>query len=174
VFQVETENSRITLADATVAMAGEKRVRGFEVGVSGSITEKWDVFGGYTYLDAKLLKAGGSGAAFGLQDGQPFPNTPKSSVSLWTTYEVLPQLSISGGAYYVDKVMGSTNPALRKWIPDYWRFDAGATYVVNEKVNLQLNIQNLTDEVYFNQAYPTHYASIAPGRSAVLTLNARF
>ncbi len=64
VFEVKTTNSRITLADATVAMAGEKRVRGFEVGASGSITDKWDIFGGYTYLDAILVKAGGAAAAF--------------------------------------------------------------------------------------------------------------
>ncbi len=174
VFQVKTTNARITQTDGTVAMAGEKRVRGFEVGASGSITDKWDVFGGYTYLDAILVKNGGAGAAAGLTDGQPFPNTPKNSFSLWTTYEVLPRLSISGGANYMAKVMGSTNPTTPKWVPDYWRFDASATYVINEHLTAQLNVQNLTDEVYFTQAYPTHYATIAPGRSAVLSLNAKF
>lgn len=174
VFQVETTNARITQTDGTVAMAGEKRVRGFEIGASGSINEKWDVFGGYTYLDAELVKNGGSGAAAGLTDGQPFPNTPKHSFSIWTTYEVLPQLTIGGGATYMDKVMGSTNPTLPKFVPDYWRFDATASYVINERLTAQLNIQNITDETYFTQAYPTHYATIAPGRSAVLTLNAKF
>ena len=173
-FQVDTTNARITQADGTVAMAGEKRVRGFEIGASGSITEKWDVFGGYTYLDAVLVKNGGAGAAAGLTDGQPFPNTPKNSFSLWTTYQVLPALSVGAGANYMDKVMGSTNPNLPKWVPDYWRFDANATYVINEHLSAQLNIQNLTDEVYYSQAYPTHFATIAPGRSAVLTLNAKF
>ena len=174
VFEVKTTNSRITLADATVAMAGEKRVRGFEVGASGSITDKWDIFGGYTYLDAILVKAGGAAAAFGLQDGQPFPNTPKNSLAIWTTYRILPKLSVGGGANYMSKVMGSTNPALPKFIPGYWRFDLNANYEISQNLNVQLNIQNLTDKVYFNQAYPTHYASIAPGRSAFVTLNAKF
>lgn len=174
VFEVKTTNARITQADSTVAMAGEKRVRGFEVGVSGSVTDKWDVFGGYTYLDAILVKNGGAGAAAGLTDGQPFPNTPKSSASLWTTYKVLPRLTVGGGANYMAKVMGSTNPTLPKFVPSYWRFDATATYVINERLTAQLNVQNLTDEVYFTQAYPTHYATIAAGRSAVLSLNAKF
>lgn len=174
VFEVKTDNARITQTDGTVAMAGEKRVRGFEIGASGSITDKWDVFGGYTYLDAILVKNGGSGAAAGLTDGQPFPNTPKNSASLWTTYKVLPRLTIGGGANYMAKVMGSTNPNLPKFVPSYWRFDANATFVINERLTAQLNVQNLTDEVYFSQAYPTHYATIAPGRSAVLSLNAKF
>jgi catecholate siderophore receptor len=174
VFEVKTTNARITQADGAVAMAGEKRVRGFEVGASGSITDKWDVFGGYTYLDAILVKNGGSGAAAGLTDGQPFPNTAKNSASIWTTYQVLPRLKIGGGANYMDKVMGSTSRTVPKFVPDYWRFDANASYVISDNLTAQLNIQNLTNETYFSQAYPTHYATIAPGRSAVLSLNAKF
>lgn len=174
VFEVKTSNAKITQTDGTVAMAGEKRVRGFEVGASGSITDKWDVFGGFTYLDAILVKNGGSGAAAGLTDGQPFPNTPKNSFAVQTTYQVLPRLTIGAGANYMAKVMGSTNPATPKWVPSYWRFDANATYVINDHLTARLNLQNLTDEVYYSQAYPTHYATIAPGRSAVLSLNAKF
>jgi catecholate siderophore receptor len=174
VFEVKTSNAKITQTDGTVAMAGEKRVRGFEIGASGSITEKWNVFGGYTYLDAILVKNGGSGAAAGLTDGQPFPNTPKNSFALQTTYAVTSKLKIGAGANYMDKVMGSTSKTTPKWVPDYWRLDANASHVINDRMTAQLNIQNLTDKVYFTQAYPTHYATIAPGRSAVLSLNAKF
>lgn len=174
IFQVLTTNARITQTDGTVAMAGEKRVRGFELGFSGSITDQWEVFGGYTYLDAILVRNGGAGAAAGLTDGQPFPNTPKHSFALWTTYEIVPDLTLGFGANYMAKVMGSTNPTLPKFVPGYWRFDASATYEFDEHYSVQLNVQNLTDEVYFTQAYPTHYATIAPGRSAVLTLNVKF
>lgn len=184
IFRVETTNARVALdSSGVVALAGEKRVDGFEIGLSGSITDKWDVFAGYTYLDAKIVDGGfranpipGGPNLPALSTGAPFPNTPKNSFSLWTTYEVLPQLTIGGGAYYVDKVFGSstTDPNAQKWVPDYWRLDATASYRFNDKLDLQLNIQNLTDETYFNQAYPTHYAGVAPGRSAVLTLNAKF
>lgn len=174
VFQIKTTNVRITQADNTVTNAGKRRVRGFEIGASGSVTEKWDVFGGYTYLDAVLLKNGGAGAAAGLTDGQPFPNTPKNSVSLWTTYEVTPRLTVGGGANYMSKVYGSVNPTAPKWAPSYWRFDAMASYVINDNLTAQLNIQNLTDKTYYTQAYASHYATIAPGRSAVVTLSAKF
>jgi catecholate siderophore receptor len=177
VFHTETANSRITLADGTVAMAGEKEVDGVEIGVTGQITPEWMVFGGYTYLDAVLVRAGGSGAAFGLNDGLQFPNTPKHSASLTTSYQILPQLNVGMGAYYMDKVYGNASTATinsTKYIPSYTRLDLMATYVFTDDLRLQLNVQNLTDEYYFNQAYPTHYVSVAPGRSATLTLNYGF
>lgn len=173
VFDAETSNARITLTDGSIAMAGEKRVRGFEVGVSGDVTDRWQIFGGYTFLDAILVKNGGAGAAAGLTDGQPFPNTARNSASLWTTYTLTSKLTVGGGATYVDKIMGSTNPTLPKWIPAYTRIDATASYRISDRLDLQLNVQNLTDEVYFSQAYTNHYATIAPGRSVVLTLNAK-
>ena len=45
----------------------------------------------------------------------------------------------------------------------------------SKKLDLQLNVNNLFNRTYFlRKAYPAHYASIAPGRSAFVTLNARY
>jgi len=107
-----------------------------------------------------------------IQRREPLTSTPKNSASLWTTYRVLPKLTVGGGAFYVDKVWGSE--LSNKWIPSYVRVDATATYEFGSAYSLQLNVQNLTDERYFDKAYPTHYASVAPGRSAIATLNVRF
>jgi catecholate siderophore receptor len=172
IFRTETTNARITLADGTVAMAGDKQVDGVELGAAGKVTDAWQVFAGYTYLKAILVKNGGAGTAFGLQDGARFPNTPRHSVSLWSTYQLLPDVTIGGGAFYTAKVYGSQPN--NKWAPSYWRFDAMAAYKINAKLDLQLNVQNLTDKFYFNQAYPAHYLSVAPGRTATISLNAKF
>ena len=59
-------------------------------------------------------------------------------------------------------------------IPSYWRYDAMAHYQLNEHVDLQLNLQNLTDERYVTNPYQTHMAQIAPGRSALFTVNVRY
>ncbi|MGC4028092.1 MAG: TonB-dependent receptor [Steroidobacteraceae bacterium] len=171
-FRTETTNARITLQDGTVQMAGEKRVQGLELGASGNITDRWQVFGGYTYLDSELVRAGGSGASFGLQDGMQFPNTPKQSASLWTTFNILPNLSVGGGGNYMAKVWGSQ--ASNKWAPSYVRWDAMANYDMSETWGFQVNVQNLTNKRYFDRAYPTHYLGIAPGRSATITANVKF
>ncbi|AOY95272.1 TonB-dependent receptor [Cupriavidus sp. USMAA2-4] len=171
-FRIDTTNARITLQDGTAAMAGDKRVQGFELGFSGNVTNDWAVFGGYTHLKSELRNAGGAGAAFGLANGTSFPNTPDDSFSLWTTYQVLPKFTLGGGAYYVSKIWG--NESTNKWVPSYWRFDAMASYRVNKNLALQLNVQNLTDKVYYSQAYASHYATMAPGRAFIFSANVRF
>ena len=80
-------------------------------------------------------------------NGHQFPNTPKHAATLWTTY-VFPSigLTIGGGASYVDKQYGDA--ANSKWIPSYTRWDAMASYAIQNNISLQLNVQNLTDKVY--------------------------
>ena len=43
-----------------------------------------------------------------------------------------------------------------------------AACAYGSKINLQLNVQNLTDEVYFVRPYQNHYASLGAARSAVV------
>ncbi|MFV0283107.1 MAG: TonB-dependent receptor [Castellaniella sp.] len=167
-FRVETTNARITLPDNTYAMSGDKRVDGFELGLSGNLTPAWQIYAGYTYLKSRIGENGTNSA----YEGNAFPNTPESSFSLWNTYAFTPQLTAGVGAYYVDKQYG--NEANTISIPSYWRFDAMARYQVNKTVDLQINVNNLSNETYYDKAYPSHYASIAPGRSAVATLNLHF
>ena len=64
----------------------------------------------------------------------------------------------------------SVSATTHKWTPGYARFDAMATYRVSRTVDLQLNVQNIFDKKYYASAYPI-YATWAPGRSAMLTLN---
>lgn len=180
IFRMETENSRVTSATGTAINAGTKKIEGLELGVSGNLTDSWQVMAGYTQLRSKLLNSGaintGTTAApvwvVGLYDGNEFPNTPERSASLWTTYKVLPSVTIGGGANYMSRVWGNT--ANTKWVPSYTRFDAMASFAISKNLDLQLNIQNLTDKVYFDKAYASHYANIAPGRSGTLTLNLKY
>jgi len=172
VFRSEKSNARVALTGVRggpMANVGKQRVDGIELGISGNITAQWQVFAGYTYLDSELVKA--SPASPGDQ-GKQFPNTPKQSATLWTTYAITPALTIGGGAYYMDKVYGNT--ANTKWVPSYTRFDAMASYEINRHFNVQLNIQNLTNKYYFDKAYASHYATVAPGRSAILSANFKF
>ena len=45
-------------------------------------------------------------------------------------------------------------------LPDYTRVDAGASYALSENTSIQLNIENLTDELYFPHAHGDHQASV--------------
>ena len=72
------------------------------------------------------------------------PNTPKNSFSLWTTYDITSKLTIGGGAFYVDEVYGDVGNTV--YVPSYTRYDAMASYKLTKNVDLQLNVQNLTDK----------------------------
>ncbi|WP_291375030.1 TonB-dependent receptor [Acinetobacter sp. UBA6720] len=180
IFRTEKTNTRATTDEGTTKNIGETRVDGIELGVNGNITEKWTVSAGYTYLDSELIDGGfeniGTSSApiyiANRSNGNQVQNVAKNSATLWTTYQVMPQLTLGAGAVAMDKVYA--NAANTKFVPGYVRYDAMARYNVNKNVNLQLNINNLTDTRYFTKAYASHYATEAEGRSAVLSLNFKY
>lgn len=177
IFRTEKQNARIQLSPTTYSNIGESKVNGLELGLNGKITDKWDISAGYTYLDSKATKNGVSCRGTTCTDqsifnGNQMPNVPKNSATLWTTYQIVPQLTLGAGAIAMDKVYGDL--ANTKYVPGYVRYDAMARYNVNKNVDLQLNVNNLADTRYFTKAYSSHYATEAEGRSAVLSLNFKY
>ncbi|SDD53387.1 catecholate siderophore receptor [Sphingomonas sp. YR710] len=120
IFQTKSQNSRAIASDGTVQFIGAKRVRGIELGFNGNITDKWNVFGGYSYLDARITDGGftaltvaANGAAAAttvavpsVNTGRRFPQTAKHNFTIWTDYKVTSAFSIGGGAFYVSRVYG--------------------------------------------------------------------
>ncbi|PVM73966.1 TonB-dependent receptor [Caulobacter radicis] len=186
VFKTERKNALILVAQNKSEQVGETQVKGLELGISGKITPKWQVFGGYTYMDSELVRgavtvvnANTGETAINVNTGDPLANTPKNSFSLFTTYRVLRPLTIGGGAYYVSKTFGGNQGGAgggtnKIYIPSYTRYDAFASYQINDKVDLQLNVQNLTDERYILRTNGVHHADPAPARQTMLTLNVRY
>ncbi|MCW8038668.1 MULTISPECIES: TonB-dependent siderophore receptor [Acinetobacter] len=177
IFRTEKQNTRISLDANTTTNGGASKVDGFELGLNGNITDKWAVSAGYTYLDSESTKNGVSCRGTTCTDqtvynGNVMPNVAKNSATLWTTYQVMPQLTLGAGAIAMDKVYGDL--ANTKWVPGYVRYDAMARYNVNKNVDLQLNVNNLSDERYFTKAYASHYATEAEGRNAVLSVNFKY
>jgi catecholate siderophore receptor len=119
VFQTESKNARVTSDAGTVAFIGERRVRGVEFNFNGRVTPAWTVFGGYTYLDAKIVDGGFTAFALPAGGGVPartvlqpsvntgkrFPQTPEHSGTLWTNYD-FGAIEIGGGAIYMGRVNG--------------------------------------------------------------------
>jgi len=178
VFRTEKTNTRVLVSSGVYENAGESRVDGVELSASGKITDKWQVFAGYSYLDSELVSSGLVGrngavtAGAASQAGNQMPNVPKNSATLWTTYQLAPKLTIGGGAFYVDEVYGDT--ANTVYVPSYTRFDAMAAYKLNKTVDFQVNVQNLTDKLYYDKAYAAHFANQAAGRTVLFSTNFHF
>ncbi|MEG0861658.1 MAG: TonB-dependent siderophore receptor [Pseudomonas sp.] len=179
IFRTEKENTRVLVDNNTYQNSGTTRVDGIELGASGKLTDKWQVFAGYSYLKSEAVDPGEAGNRNGQltgganpAKGNQLPNTPKNSFSLWTTYDVTDKLTLGGGAFYVDDVWGDLNNTV--YVPSYVRYDAMASYKLTKNVDLQLNVQNLTDETYYDKAYSAHFANQAAGRTALLTTSFHF
>ncbi|MDG9876426.1 TonB-dependent siderophore receptor [Pseudomonas juntendi] len=168
-FRTEKENARVQVDTTSYENVGETRVQGIELSASGKITAKWQVFAGYTYMQARQIDGGPLGKA---NDGNQLPNTPNNSASVWTTYAITPKLTVGGGAFYVDDVYGSV--ANTTMVDSYVRYDAMAAYKLTKNIDLQLNVQNLTNEVYYDKTFSTHFANQAAGRTALLTTSVHF
>jgi catecholate siderophore receptor len=201
VFQTRTTNSRVTGADGlSVSFVGLQRIRGVELGISGNVTPNWSVFGGYTYMKSVVLN-GGTTATAGTNaagvaasyyaptanTGKPLPNTPENSATLFTTYKVTPAFTLGGGAMYMGKVYGGFSDSRSyaagvfqilktraTYVPGYVRLDANASYKLNGFATLKLSALNLTNKLYYSEAYATHYALQAPGRTVIGTLSLRY
>jgi catecholate siderophore receptor len=80
--------------------------------------------------------------------------------------EGAPRALVGGGAQYVGERFNN-NTATRV-APDYLLFDAMASYDLNERITLRLNVSNLADERYIDRVGGGHFIP-GSGRSAALT-----
>ena len=171
VFNTVKTNARVATAAGNGAPqenVGEIEVKGFEIGASGNLTQAWKVFGGYTFLDSKVV----DGGPLNTNEGKEFPNTPSHSFNIWTTYDINRDITVGSGATYMSKRYG--NAANTLMVPDYWRLDAMAIYRLTDSLSFQLNVINLLDETYYDKPYTNHMASVAAGRTALLATNFKF
>ncbi len=125
--------------------------------------------------------------------GKQVPQTAKNSFTATTNVNVTKRLQIGGTALYMDEQIGgyadnrsasqdingvvtvkAATKVLTRSIPDYWRFDARASYKLTDNVDLSVNAQNVTNKTYFSQTFTSHYAAIAAGRTIFGTVNLRF
>jgi len=178
-FRTDKTNARtpgLTPADPPTVLDGEQRVQGFEVGISGNITEHWKVFGGYTYLESEIRKSNTftvdpiTGKQHS-QVGNELPQTPDNSFSLWTTYQLPWKIEIGAGANYVGRRFAATDNL--RVAPDYWTFDAMISKQFTKNIKAQINVYNLFDEEYIDQVSGGHFIP-GVGRMGMLTVGIAF
>ncbi len=168
-FQTDKTSAR-TVDPITnlISLDGEQRVRGFEFGFTGLITDQWRVLGGYTYLDGEVTKSNNPAEV-----GLDLSNTPENSFNLWTVYDLPKDFQVGLGMNYVDSRTNSTTSATIREAPSYVTFDALIGYKLNENVNFRLNFYNLGNREYIDRVGGGHYIPGA-ARSATLTAEITF
>lgn len=167
VFRTEKTNARTEdPVTEIVVLEGEQRVDGIELGVTGKITETWQVFAGYTYLTSEIEDSNDPAEV-----GKEVNRTPNHTFTLWNTWQIAPKVEIGGGALYVDESFANLENT--NSVPSYVLFDAMASYEITKNVSLRLNLLNIADEEYYESAYSGH-AIPGQGRTAMLTTSVHF
>ncbi|MGE3627079.1 MAG: TonB-dependent receptor [Hyphomicrobiales bacterium] len=192
IFQVDKDNAvqvdpvtGTIVADGTRGREQKQRVRGFEVGLTGELTDRWTVFAGYTYLDAEIrdayTTAGGVSTPAPQLIGNTVPIVPAHSASMWMTYDitsfVLPrvhdyELLVGTGVTYNSEIfLNNDNTAV---VPDSFVWDAMLSYQPKDKGwKAALNVYNITDELYYDSLW-TSRAVPASGRAVIASVGRRF
>lgn len=166
-FRTDKTNARTedpTDATDTVVLDGEQRVQGLELGITGSITEDWQITGGYTYLDSEVRESRNAAEV-----GKHVSNTPENSFSLWTVHTLPAGFQVGFGANYVDSRF-SSNTNVRE-APSYLIYNAMLGYAVTENISVQLNVNNVTDKDYLDRIGGGH---VVPGAGRSMVLSTRF
>jgi catecholate siderophore receptor len=184
-FRNERSNFRVPSGDPTIPeqqLDGNSRVDGLALGAVGAVGTKWSVFANYTYLDSEVVQSVADrlllGGTVDILAGDPLPNTPERSASLWTTYRVSEAFSVGYGVTYQGEYTFARSNAAADlyYTPDYWLHRAMATYEINDNIALQLNIDNVTDERYFERIRnnaTNGWATPGAARSGVLSVTWR-
>jgi len=165
-FDQEMTNARTQVSSTEYELSGDIRVRGYQGSVTGYLTPKWQVFGAYTYMDATILRA-----ADGTQGNVP-ANTPRNTLTLWTTYDLTPRWQVGGGPTYMSSRYAANNNYVETG--GYTRWDAMAAYRT-KKWDVRVNLLNLTNKFYYDALIPSDGGRAVPGigRTVLATFDYR-
>ena len=137
------------------------QVDGFELELKGQVSDKLYLALGYSDLDGETGKG-----------GEP-REIPEQTASLWAIYQVNDNFGLGFGiTHQGESNIKNDKPGLI--LPDYTRVDFAAYYDISEDLSLQLNVENITDELYFPHSHSTHQASVGEPLNARFSLRRRF
>ncbi|MEO7255052.1 MAG: TonB-dependent siderophore receptor [Casimicrobium sp.] len=145
-----------TASGVPIRVAGgkEARHRGFELAATGRVDEALSVQASMTLLDAKFIKAVDPTLI-----GQRVTNVPRIKTSLFADYKIaaIPGFALNALAVFESGKNVTADGSVT--LPNAWQLDAGVRYqtkLMGKSTLLRLNVENLTNRIYWREA-PTQY-----------------
>jgi catecholate siderophore receptor len=171
-FETHLTNARISDPDDPTLQlqpGTNQRVRGIELGITGHLTEDWEITANYTFLDPTIRSASDPNAV-----GKVLPGAARNSANIWTVYDLNDDWKIGTGINYLGHRFADQDNTGN--IPAYVLWNGMVEYQMTDQVSLQANLYNITDRLYYDGAYyssPTEN-HVIPGAGRTLTLTANF
>lgn len=167
-FQIDRTNTRANdPITGVVVQTGKSRTKGFELAAVGQIAKGLQVTLGYTLQDGEIVSTTAAAPA-----GQALAQLPRHQFSAWGRYDFTDQLGVAVGAVRQSQQFATISNAVR--LPGFTRIDAALFYKVSAALELQVNVENLTDTDYFPSAHTDHNISTGAPLNARLGVKLRF
>jgi catecholate siderophore receptor len=168
VYRLDRGNTRAAGAVAgTTVLTGEQRSTGFELSLSGRITPQWQTSLGYAYTDAEITQTTTAAPA-----GRKVAQVPRHQLSLWNRYDISDRFGVGVGVYHQARQFATISNLTE--LPAYTRVDAALFVKFSDRINAQINIENLTDTTYFPVAHNDNNIATGAPINARFTLGVKF
>jgi iron complex outermembrane receptor protein len=169
-FRIEKANSyedTTTTLKPILTQDGEQIHQGIELGIMGKVTDNLTVIAGGTLMDLSVEKVNNP-----ILEGKKPTNAATKMAKLYAEYKIsqFSGFAITGGAYYTGEKYGDSSNTDK--LPSYTLYDLGARYKTKldkYPTTFNLNIQNLTDEVYW-----TRNNMLGDSRTVALSMKMEF
>lgn len=187
------DDDEVGTASASLKGYGKQIAQGLEVGVTGQITEEWNIFGGFVVMDTKRKHSDYLDHVHynfnpGDRDNDPTVSlrgdrlafTPNFTANLWTTYDLPFGVTLGGGVRHVGSAfLGRPDDAVRiipngrfGKLPSYTLVDAMVAYDITDAVEVRLNVDNIFNEKYaVSTNWPNTRALLGPSRTFLISLD---
>jgi iron complex outermembrane receptor protein len=146
--------------------AGEARSQGFDLQISGQLTDALRVIGAFAFIDAEVTKGDKA-----LPAGSRLLGVARQSGSLLGVYEFqdgwLRGSDIGAAFNYVGDRSGQAGNDFT--LPAYHTVDLLAHYAFSPRIKIGANLNNLLDEKYYERSYSNLW--VMPGEPRNLSVN---
>lgn len=164
-FEIQQRSPQVADNDPATLDVIESEIDGFELQLQGQINAFWSVSAAYSELDGEQVNRSG-------KTGLTPRELPDSMFSVWNQFALSNDLRVGVGlTYQSESFINNSNSAV---LPSYTRIDASVQYRLSEATTLQLNVENLTDELYFPNAHSTHQATVGAPLNVRLAISTQF
>ena len=172
---------------------GKIRVRGVEAEVSGNINDEWSVQGGLTVMEARVLESANVGISaanllLGATNvGKTIANFADFQASLTTRYQVTEQFAMGAAVKHRSRMYGGQPDSAAAFtqtaagftyaqpVPAYTVADLFVEYRFNNRLDLRINVNNVTNTDYYTAVYRSGtFLYKGDARQIVGTLNYKF
>ncbi|KWV92234.1 TonB-dependent receptor [Erythrobacter sp. YT30] len=178
VFDIEQSSPQPSDNDPETLDVIDSNIQGFELQLQGEVLPGWFVTAGYSFLDGVQVDEFGN-------DGLRPRELPENMFSIWNNVQVTDRFGIGLGlTHQSDSFITNGNVTYeglngdevttRAVLPAYTRIDAAAYYDVTDMLRLQVNVENVTDTLYFPNSHSTHQATVGAPLNARFAVTAQF